>query len=118
MGGFTFKADTSNAALGRTHPDAPHLAYMSMLVGESGSFSGYVPHGVPALIEASPELLALARQYASECAECDGAGLVTITTYPGGIEVDNDDQPCPACTDIRAVIAKATHVPADESVQS
>lgn len=63
-----------------------------------------------ALIAAAPDLLALARQYASECGDCNGTGLVTITTWPGGIEVDNDDQPCPDCADIRAVIAKATQV--------
>lgn len=62
------------------------------------------------LMAAAPELLALARQYASECGDCNGTGLVTITTWPGGIEVDNDDQPCPDCADIRAVIAKATQV--------
>lgn len=56
------------------------------------------------------DLLALARKYASECGECAGAGTRTITTYPGGIEVDNDDQPCPDCADIRSVIAKATQV--------
>lgn len=56
------------------------------------------------------DLLALARQYASECADCNGTGSRTITTHPGGIEVDNDDQPCEACADIRAAIAKATQV--------
>lgn len=54
------------------------------------------------------DLLALARRYAADCAGCDGAGTRTITTYPGGIEVDNDDQPCPTCADIRAAITKAT----------
>lgn len=42
------------------------------------------------LIAAAPELLELARQYASECAECGG-----------------DGGSCPECADIRAVIAKA-----------
>ena len=63
-----------------------------------------------ALTSAAPDLLALAQRYAEECAECGGTGLVTITTFPGGIEVDNDDQPCQACADIREVIAKATGV--------
>jgi len=56
------------------------------------------------------ELLTLARQYASECAECNGTGLVTIH-FPGneGVpESDADDQPCGECADIRAVIAKVT----------
>ncbi len=48
------------------------------------------------LIATAPELLALARQYASECGECAGAGI-TI-----------DDKPCGECADIRAIIEKAT----------
>lgn len=60
------------------------------------------------LIAAAPKLLALAEQCASECASCNGTGLVSFKTFPGGIEVDNDDQPCQDCADIREVIAKAT----------
>lgn len=29
------------------------------------------------------------------CDECGGTGFVSFKTWPGGIEVDNDDQPCP-----------------------
>lgn len=50
-----------------------------------------------ALIAAAPELLALAKQYASECGECDGDGY----------HDDGERAPCPACADVRAVMAKA-----------
>lgn len=58
------------------------------------------------LFAAAPDLLAMVRQYASECAECDGEGEVLI-------EDDDFDrepwwQPCPDCQDIREVIAMAT----------
>lgn len=36
------------------------------------------------------------------CERCNGSGLVSIKTWPGGIEVDNDDQPCPECADTKA----------------
>ena len=48
------------------------------------------------LIAAAPDLLALAKQYASECSECSGTGRFWVV-----------NRPCPACADIRAVIAKA-----------
>jgi len=72
--------------------------------------SGYIHESDARLMAAAPDLLALARQYASECGECDGSGLVTVH-IPGneGVPaIDYDDQPCPDCADIRAVIAKAT----------
>lgn len=66
------------------------------------------------LIAAAPELLALVRQYASECGECNGTGLVTKSYGGDGYGgrcaalADADDQPCSDCADIRTVIAKAT----------
>ena len=56
-----------------------------------------------ALIAAAPDLLALAKQYASECATCDGTEMV-MGRGPDG-EPDGDR--CPDCADIRIVIAKA-----------
>jgi hypothetical protein len=56
------------------------------------------------LIAAAPDLLALARQYASECAECGGTGSVQQGTDPTGAPAM---YACDACFDIRAVIAKA-----------
>jgi hypothetical protein len=53
-----------------------------------------------ALIGAAPELLALARRYASECRHCDGRGV--RMTHPAGATDD-----CFACADIRKIIAKA-----------
>lgn len=51
------------------------------------------------LILAAPDLLALAKQYASECSGCDGKG-----TWMGP---DLHTEPCPDCADIRQVINKA-----------
>ena len=65
-------------------------------------------HADARLIAAAPDLLALARQYASECATCGGTGLVTIYDYDGNGS-DADDQLCHDCADIRAVIARATN---------
>ena len=64
------------------------------------------------LIAAAPDLLELARQYASECAECGGDG-----TIEAGENIDKaagmipERQPCPDCAGIRAVIAKAEGAP-------
>lgn len=57
------------------------------------------------LAAAAPDLLALARQYAAECGECNGKG--TKAVYDEGGWFLHDD-PCPDCIEIRTVIAKAT----------
>lgn len=59
------------------------------------------------LIAAAPDLLALAKQVATECAECDGRGVHEIGTDCIGGEVIPVTEPCPDCADIRAVIDKA-----------
>lgn len=46
------------------------------------------------------DLLALAKQYASECSECGGSGISVS-------DVDGDEGNCLDCADIRAAIAKA-----------
>jgi len=51
-------------------------------------------------------LLSLAHQYAGECLECKGTGLVALYDYDGQGS-DADDQPCPECADIRAAIESA-----------
>jgi hypothetical protein len=57
------------------------------------------------LICAAPDLLALARRYASECAECGGRGEFTAHREdPGGHSVLE----CWECEGIRAVIERAT----------
>jgi hypothetical protein len=56
------------------------------------------------LFAASPDLLALARQYAEECSEC--GGTATVWTNPPDPQ-DAKDSPCPDCADIWAVIDKA-----------
>lgn len=59
------------------------------------------------LLRTGIDLLEMTKRYASECGECSGTGLVTIYNHDGHGS-DADDQPCPECADIRAVIAKAT----------
>lgn len=63
------------------------------------------------LIAAAPDLLALAHQYASECAECNGTGTADAweDNVPGDITkgVHATTMDCEDCADIRAVIAKA-----------
>lgn len=55
------------------------------------------------LMRAAPDLLALAKQYASECSGCDGEGRRIVTFNDREAEYD----PCEDCADIRAVIDKA-----------
>ena len=55
--------------------------------------------GVYGELERLRPLLALAKQYASECSGCDGKG-----TWMGP---DLHTEPCQDCADIRAVINKA-----------
>jgi hypothetical protein len=59
------------------------------------------------LIAAAPDLLALAKQYASECSGCDGTGVTRVTHSVQGGEVIETPIYCEDCADIRAVIAKA-----------
>src|SRR5215469_17072022 len=56
------------------------------------------------LITAAPDLLALAKQYASECAACSGTGR-RLAVDAAGMPVP--DVACDDCADIRVVIAKA-----------
>jgi len=56
------------------------------------------------LIAAAPALLALAHQYAEECAECAGTG--SIWDHPSDPQAAKE-YPCPECADIRQTIDKA-----------
>lgn len=61
------------------------------------------------LFNAAPDLLAFAKQVASEYARCDGDGLISLH-FPGVdtiAEFDADDQPCDECAEVRALIKKA-----------
>lgn len=60
--------------------------------------------GVYGELERLRPLLALAKQYASECSGCDGTGLFKHTAESWG---ERAGEPCQDCADIRAVIAKA-----------
>ena len=56
-----------------------------------------------ALTDAAPDLLALARRYASECGECSGTRVVPV----GHHDRPDTDVPCGECADIWTVIDKA-----------
>lgn len=72
--------------------------------------TGYIRPADARLIAAAPELLALAKQYAHECANCSGCGFTVGDDGISGRGPD-DIEPtrysCEDCADIRAVIAKA-----------
>jgi hypothetical protein len=58
---------------------------------------------------ANTDLLALAKRYASECAQCEGTGTIRfdeVEEHYTHCRLKSGDA-CPACADIRAVIAKA-----------
>ena len=67
-------------------------------------------HANARLIASAPDLLALAMQYASECAGCDGRGFTLgddgISGH-GPDDVEPTRHACEDCADIREVIAKA-----------
>ena len=56
------------------------------------------------LICAAPDLLALAKRYASECAWCSGTGTIEHVPFDNGV---SSTSKCIQCADIRAVIEKA-----------
>jgi hypothetical protein len=59
------------------------------------------------LIAAAPALLALAREYAGECAECGGGGEI-VKNRGSGDPIDDYSVECADCRDIHAVIDVAT----------
>ena len=52
------------------------------------------------LICAAPDLLALAKRYASECGTCEGRGFCIEP-------IDHEEIDCNDCADLRAIIVKA-----------
>ena len=56
------------------------------------------------LIASAPDLLALAKRYASECAWCSGTGTIEHVPFDNGV---SSTSKCIQCADIRAVIEKA-----------
>lgn len=93
--------------------DYPINALVALTYGHHDADGNYSQGANQHLIAAAPDLLALAKQYASECGRCNGTGLVTISYGGDGYGdrcaalADADDQPCPDCEDIRKVLAKA-----------
>lgn len=98
-----------NIAGGGTHPEFPELHYVCVRSREADSvtrelsITGYVRPADARLIRAAPDLLALAKQYAAECARCLGIGRYEADGDPSRVATES----CSECADIRAVIAKA-----------
>ncbi len=80
--------------------DQPHLAVCFMTSDGPSEANAK-------LIAAAPALLALAREYAGECAECGGAGEI-VKNRGSGDPTDDYSVECPDCRDIHAVIDVAT----------
>jgi len=108
MNARVFRPNAHNYANGTPHSKFPDLIYMDMeIVGVNAAFSGYVPRDIPSLLEAAPDLLAIAREYASQCVNCNGSAEI-IKNDRGGDAIDDRAEPCPACKDIWGVIDRAT----------
>lgn len=82
------------------------IASISMNGEKEGDFPKAVAEANARLIAAAPELLAILRKLAGECAECEGSGE-SGHTHSDGTQYSTSDPPCPDCADIRAVINKA-----------
>jgi hypothetical protein len=93
-------------------PEYPNWRSIKIPDGNYATASGHIGEANARLIAAAPDLLALAKQYASECAECHGSGVVSRQIGGDGYggrcaaiaDVEDD---CSECADIRKVIAKA-----------
>ncbi len=70
-----------------------------------GDFSRPTADANARLIAAAPDLLALARKYASECGQCGGSGENIHASGPA--PEDEYSRPCEDCAGIRAVIDRA-----------
>lgn len=81
-----------------------HQAFATVVYKMSNDERSPVCEARAQLIVTAPELLKLAKQYASECAECDGKGEVELSSRSGA---QTKTEPCEACADICAVIARA-----------
>lgn len=111
---MTFARNTLNASQGQQCDGFPNLNYLDVTVSIRDewlcSMAGFVTKEVAALVLAAPDLFALAKQYASECAECSGRGFVHGDDGVSGCgpdDVEPTRHECTDCADIRAVIAKA-----------
>ena len=63
------------------------------------------------LIAAAPDLLALAKRYASECPKCGGTGTYQYQfPLPDGA-MAKPGESCAVCADLRALIARARGEP-------
>lgn len=97
----------------QTHEDIPTLHYVNIhspryyeTAPDGMSITGYLRKPDIHLIAAAPDLLALARQYASECARCGGSAEIIVNESDGD-PIDDEAIPCNECADIWEVINKA-----------
>jgi DnaJ-class molecular chaperone len=93
------------------HEAGTHEGLVAVVYGHHDKDGQYSLEPNLKLIAASPDLLALAIQYASECAECDGTGIVSRQIGGDGYGdrcagVADVEAPCPDCEDIRKVLRK------------
>lgn len=89
-----------------------HEGLVALVYGHHDAGGIYSQDANNRLIAAAPELLALARKYASECAACNGTGTRHGTIGGDGYgdrcaAIADVEYDCEDCADIRAVIAKA-----------
>jgi hypothetical protein len=107
-----------NVAGGGQHEAFPELHYARICAADHYTNSlalhvtGYMTKADAHLLRSAPDLLALAKQYASECTGCDGKGVIT-KQYGGDGYGDrcaalaDAEQSCEDCADIRKIIDAA-----------
>lgn len=100
-------SDESRTIIKQAHFGRPDGVLIATACGNDAS--GFFPPHDEAwanarLIACAPDLLALAHQYASECAECGGTAVVW--NHPKDPQ-DANERPCPQCSDIWATIQRA-----------
>lgn len=94
---------------GTPHEVAAPEVYYSIHIGDV-RITAFMKPADALLIITAPDLLALARQLASECAECGGRGFIHCedgVIGRGPDDVTPTRYHCEDCYDIRSVIAKA-----------
>jgi len=100
-GEWTLVRDDRHEHYSITAPAEDGLVYVIAEIGFgfTGPFEAE-QHANAALLVQAKNLLGMVQRYASECPICNGIGR--RMTHPAGVQGD-----CLACTDIRALIAKA-----------
>lgn len=97
-------------------PAHPLMVYCDDALGSRVADLSQPGHGIPwaqeeanaRLIAAAPDLLTLAKQYASACINCGGSAEIIRNKSSDGDPLHDFAEPCPECEHIRDAIAKAT----------